>query len=48
MTGGSSGGGWISSTGAGSVSSYGYTGLKNVMFGPFRGATAQLLYASLG
>jgi V8-like Glu-specific endopeptidase len=49
MTGGSSGGGWVASTGAvGSVNSYGYSGLKNVMFGPFQGAVAQQLYASLG
>jgi V8-like Glu-specific endopeptidase len=45
MTGGSSGGGWIDdATGAlVSVNSYGYQGLKNVMFGPqLQGAASDL------
>jgi hypothetical protein len=48
MTGGSSGGGWIDSAGAlGSVNSYGYNSLKNVMFGPYQGSVAQALYQSM-
>jgi V8-like Glu-specific endopeptidase len=48
MTGGSSGGGWINSGGAlGSVNSYGYNNLKNVMFGPYQGNVAQALYQSM-
>lgn len=46
MTGGSSGGGWIRSGAVVSVNSYGYQSLKNVMFGPYQGATAQALYQS--
>ena len=45
MTGGSSGGGWLTSTDAvASVNSYGYQSLKNVMFGPHLEAEAQALY----
>ena len=49
MTSGSSGGAWVSFTSGavGSVNSYGYGGLKNVRFGPFQGAEAEQLYASL-
>ena len=50
MTGGSSGGGWIlagiTPGAVGSVNSYGRTGIKNTMFGPFQGAVAQALYNS--
>ncbi len=45
MTGGSSGGGWISTSGSVvSVNSYGYKTLRNVMFGPYQGSVAQGLY----
>jgi hypothetical protein len=44
MTGGSSGGGWIVGNDVVSVNSYGYSTLKNVMFGPFQGSVAQSLY----
>ena len=48
MTGGSSGGGWITTVGGvvgvGSVNSYHYQSLKNVMFGPYQGDVAQALY----
>ena len=45
MTGGSSGGGWITSAGAlASVVSYGYNGLKNVLFGPHQESAAQQLF----
>ena len=37
MTGGSSGGGWISERLAGSVTSFGYTGVKNILWGPYFG-----------
>ncbi len=48
MTGGSSGGGWINSAGAvGSVNSYGYSSLKNVMHGPYQGTVAQSLYDTM-
>ena len=48
MTGGSSGGGWINSTGAlGSVNSYGYSSLKNVMHGPYQGTVTQSLYNAM-
>jgi len=47
MTGGSSGGGWVTSTGAvASVVSYGYNGLKNVLFGPHLETQAQQLYST--
>ncbi|MBJ7347444.1 MAG: hypothetical protein JHC87_02605 [Thermoleophilaceae bacterium] len=45
MTGGSSGGGWVTSGGAvASVVSYGYSGLKNVLFGPYLTGEEQQLY----
>jgi V8-like Glu-specific endopeptidase len=49
MTGGSSGGPWYTSFGAGastitSLNSYGYASLKNVMFGPIFGAGEQDAY----
>lgn len=47
MTGGSSGGGWITAGGAvASVNSYGYRSLKDVMFGPYQGSVAAALYAA--
>ena len=47
MTGGSSGGGWLTSTGAvASVVSYGYSSLKNVLFGPHLETEAQQLYTT--
>lgn len=47
MTGGSSGGAWLTTTGAvASVNSYGYQSLKNVMFGPYQGTVAQSLYGT--
>jgi V8-like Glu-specific endopeptidase len=47
MTGGSSGGGWITSTGAvASVVSYGYSSLRNVLFGPHLESEAQSLYSA--
>jgi hypothetical protein len=47
MTGGSSGGGWVTSTGAvASVISYGYSSLKNVLFGPHQETEAQQLYSA--
>ena len=45
MTGGSSGGGWITSGGAvASVISYYYNGLKNTLFGPHQESAAQQLF----
>jgi len=45
MTGGSSGGGWIGSSGSvSSVNSYGYNTLPDVMFGPYQGTRARSLY----
>jgi hypothetical protein len=47
MTGGSSGGAWVTSTGAvASVVSYGYSSLRNVLFGPHLETEAQSLYVS--
>jgi hypothetical protein len=47
MTGGSSGGGWVTASGAiASVISYGYSSLKNVLFGPHQETEAQLLYST--
>jgi hypothetical protein len=47
MTGGSSGGGWVTASGAvASVVSYGYSSLKNVLFGPYQETEAQQLYSS--
>jgi V8-like Glu-specific endopeptidase len=46
MTGGSSGGGWVTSAGAvASVVSYGYSSLRNYLFGPHMETEAQQLYA---
>jgi hypothetical protein len=48
MTGGSSGGGWVG-PGDGrvySVNSYGYSSLRNVMFGPYQGDVAEQLFAT--
>lgn len=46
MTGGSSGGPWVTSTGAvASVTSYGYSSLRNVLFGPYLESEAQSLYS---
>jgi V8-like Glu-specific endopeptidase len=45
MTGGSSGGGWVTSSGAvASVVSYGYSSLRNYLFGPHMEAEARALY----
>lgn len=45
MTGGSSGGAWVTSTGSvASVVSYGYSSLRNVLFGPHLETEAQDLY----
>lgn len=47
MTGGSSGGGWITATGAvASVVSYGYNSLRNVLFGPHLESEALSLYSA--
>ena len=46
MTGGSSGGGWINGSSLNSVTSFGYTGLKNMLFGPYFGSVIQAVYAS--
>ena len=47
MTGGSSGGGWVTASGAvASVVSYGYSSLKNVLFGPHQETEAQQLYST--
>jgi V8-like Glu-specific endopeptidase len=47
MTGGSSGGGWLTSSGmVASVVSYGYSALKNVLFGPHQEIEAEQLYTT--
>ncbi len=47
MTGGASGGAWVTPTGAiASVVSYGYSSLRNVLFGPHLETEAQSLYAA--
>lgn len=47
MTGGSSGGAWLTSANAvASVVSYGYASLRNVLFGPHQESAAQQLYAA--
>jgi V8-like Glu-specific endopeptidase len=47
MTGGSSGGAWVTASGAiASVVSYGYASLRNVLFGPHLEAEAESLYAA--
>ena len=46
MTGGSSGGGWVTGSGAvASVVSYGYGSLRNVLFGPHLEGEAEQLYS---
>ncbi|WP_281964126.1 hypothetical protein [Serinicoccus marinus] len=44
MTGGSSGGGWITGGVLNSVNSFGYQGERDVMYGPYFGSTAQQVY----
>ncbi|OZM71022.1 hypothetical protein CFN78_22345 [Amycolatopsis antarctica] len=44
MTGGSSGGGWITGGRLNSVNSFGYTTQPNVMYGPYFGSTIQSVY----
>lgn len=44
MTGGSSGGGWITNGALNSVNSFGYRGEKNVMYGPYFGNIEQSVY----
>ncbi len=47
MTGGSSGGGWVTSSGqVASVVSYGYGSLRNVLFGPHLESEAEQLYSA--
>ena len=41
MTGGSSGGGWIQNGSLSSVTSFGYTGVKNILWGPYFGTVIQ-------
>jgi hypothetical protein len=45
MTGGSSGGGWITGGKLNSLNSFGYRGEKDVMYGPYFGSVEQSLYA---
>ncbi len=44
MTGGSSGGGWITGGSLNSVTSFGYTGVPNVLWGPYFGSVIQSVY----
>ena len=44
MTGGSSGGGWITGGKLNSLNSFGYRGEKNAMYGPYFGSVIQSLY----
>ena len=44
MTGGSSGGGWITGGKLNSLNSFGYRGEKDVMYGPYFGNTEQAVY----
>ena len=46
MTGGSSGGGWITGGSLNSVNSFGYTGVSDVMWGPYFGSVIQSVYQS--
>lgn len=46
MTGGSSGGGWITGGSLNSLNSFGYRGEKNAMYGPYFGSVEQSLYAT--
>jgi V8-like Glu-specific endopeptidase len=49
MTGGSSGGAWVTASGAiASIVSYSYSSLRNVLFGPHLEAEAESLYATAG
>jgi hypothetical protein len=45
MTGGSSGGGWITGGKLNSINSFGYQGLKDTMFGPYFGSAIQAVYS---
>jgi hypothetical protein len=44
MTGGSSGGGWIQNGQLASVTSFGYTGVKNILWGPYFGPVIQAVF----
>ena len=44
MTGGSSGGGWIQNGSLSSVTSFGYTGVRNILWGPYFGSVIQSVY----
>ncbi len=44
MTGGSSGGGWITGGSLNSVTSFGYNGVPNILWGPYFGSTIQSVY----
>ena len=46
MTGGSSGGGWIQNGSLSSVTSFGYTGVKNILWGPYFGTTIQNVFSA--
>ena len=46
MTGGSSGGPWLTSGYINSVNSFGYNGLRNQMFGPYFGSAIQSAYSA--
>lgn len=46
MTGGSSGGGWITGGTLNSVNSFGYEGEKDVMYGPYFGDVAQSVFST--
>lgn len=46
MTGGSSGGGWIKNGNLNSVNSFGYTAIRDVMWGPYFGSTIQSTYTT--
>ena len=44
MTGGSSGGGWITGGSLNSVTSFGYNSVPNILWGPYFGSTIQSVY----
>ncbi|CAN7192813.1 hypothetical protein LJR027_000409 [Terrabacter sp. LjRoot27] len=46
MTGGSSGGGWITGGRLNSLNSFGYRGEKDVMYGPYFGSVEQAVYTA--
>lgn len=46
MTGGSSGGGWITGGRLNSVNSFGYRGERDVMYGPYFGNVEQSVYSA--